>query len=109
VGPRAGLQLGEQVAHVRLDRLLREEEADTDLAVHEAVGDELEHLDLARRRLLLELLQGAGERNDLGALVAAALRNRVEAAAVVHVTGQDLLALGSIHGNRRIGLATPPL
>jgi len=109
VGPRAGLQLGEQVAHVRLDRLLREEEPDADLAVHEAVGDELEHLDLARRRLLLELLQGAGERNDLGALVAALLGNRVKAAAVVHVTGQDLFPLGSIHGNRDIGLATAAL
>jgi hypothetical protein len=28
---------------------------------------------------------------------------------VVHVSGQDLLALGSVHGNRGIGLATPPL
>src|SRR5205809_1602891 len=109
MGPRAGLKLRQQVAHMRLDRLLREEEADADLAVHEAVGDQLEHLDLARRRLLLELLQGAGERNDLGALVAALLRNRVKATAVVHVTGKDLLALGSIHSNRDIGLATPPL
>src|SRR2546430_2407876 len=97
------------MAYVRLNRLLRKEETHADLAVHEAVGDQLEHLDLARRRLLLELLQGAGERDDLGALVAAALRNCVETAAVVHVTGQDLLALGSIHGNRDIGLATAPL
>jgi hypothetical protein len=28
---------------------------------------------------------------------------------VVHVAGQDLLALGSVHGNRGIGLARPPL
>jgi len=109
VGPRAGLQLRQQVAHVRLDRLLREEESHSDLAVHEAVGDQLEHLDLACGRLLLELLQGAGERDDLGALVAALLRNRVETAAVVHVTGQDLFPLGSIHGNRDIGLGTVPL
>ena len=35
-------------------RFLREEEALADLAVHESVGDELEHLDLARRRRLLQ-------------------------------------------------------
>ncbi|WP_325115893.1 hypothetical protein [Gaiella sp.] len=40
---------------MRLDRLLRQEELLADLAVHEAVRDELEHLDLTRRRLLLEL------------------------------------------------------
>jgi hypothetical protein len=109
MSPRAGLQLREQVAHVRLDRLLREEEANADLAVHQAIGDQLEHLDLARGRLLLELLQGAGERDNLGALVTAPLRNRVETAAVVHVSGQDLFPLGSIHGTRGIGLGTVPL
>ncbi len=40
---------------MRLDRLLREEELLADLPVDETVGDELEDLDLARRRLLLEL------------------------------------------------------
>ena len=94
---------------MRLDRFLREEEPHADLAVHEAVRDQLKHLDLACRRLLLELLEGAGERDDVRAFVPAALRNRVEAAAVVHVAGEDLLALGSIHGNRGIGLATAPL
>ncbi len=38
VGPGTGLELREQVAHVRLDRLLREEEALADLAVDEAVA-----------------------------------------------------------------------
>jgi len=109
VGPGTGLQLRQQVAHMRLHGLLREEEPHADLAVHEAVGDQLEHLDLARRRLLLELLERAGERDDVCAFVPAALRNRVEAATVVHVAGEDLLALGSIHGNRGIGLATAPL
>jgi hypothetical protein len=28
---------------------------------------------------------------------------------VVHVSGQDLFALSSVHGNRDIGLPTPPL
>jgi len=98
------------MAHVRLDRLLREEEADADLAVDEPVGDQLEHLDLTRRRLLLELLQRPGERDDLaaGRVVAAPFRNRVEAAAVVDVAGQDLLALSSVH-ERPIGLAPIPL
>src|SRR5215470_5694124 len=103
--PGAGLQLCQQVADVRLDRLLGEEEADADLAVHEAVGDQLEYLDLTRRRLLLELLQGAGERDDLGA-AAAPFRDGVEASRMVDVAGQDLLALGSVHGRWRIGLET---
>jgi hypothetical protein len=102
----ACLQLCEQVAHVGLNRLLGEEEPVPDLAVHEAVGDQLEDLDLTRRRLLLQLLKRAGERNDLGPARAAAFRHRVEAATVVHVSGQDLLALGSVHGNRDIGLVT---
>jgi hypothetical protein len=102
---RARLKLCEQVADVGLDGLLREEEPHTDLAVHESVGDQLKNLDLTRRRLLLQLLQRAGERNDLGALVAASLRNRVEAPAVVDITGQDLLAFGRVHDNRDIGLA----
>ena len=91
---------------MRLHRLLGEEEPHADLAVHEAVGDQLEHLDLARGRLLLELLQGPAEGNDLGAPSAAALGHRVEAAAVVHVSGQDLFALSSVHRNRDIGLPT---
>jgi hypothetical protein len=108
VGPRPRLQLGKQVAHVGLDGLLREEEPHADLAVDEAVRDQLEHLDLTRRRLLLELLQGAGERDYLGA-AATPLCHRVETAAVVDIAGQDLLALCSVHVTRRIGLATAPL
>ena len=105
---RAGarLQLREQVAHVGLDGLLGEEEPVPDLAVDEAVGDQLENLDLTRCRLLLQLLKRAGEGNHLGPAAAAALRSRFEAATVVHVTGQDLLALSSVHRNRDIGLAT---
>ena len=55
VGSAARLKLRQQMADVRLDGLLREEEPLADLAVDESVGDELEDLDLARRRLLLEL------------------------------------------------------
>ena len=57
VGSAARLKLREQMPHVGLHRLLREEEALTDLAVHEAVRDELQHLDLTGRRLLRELAQ----------------------------------------------------
>ena len=109
VGARTRLELREEMPDVRLDRLLGEEQPDADLAVHEAVGDQLEDLDLTRSRLLLELLQGAAERNDLGALPAAALRLCVETATVVHVSGQDLFALCSVHANRGIGLPIPPL
>ena len=77
---RSRLQLGEQVAHVRLHRLLRQEEPGADLAVHEAVRDQLQNLDLPHRRLLLELAEGAAERNHLGVAVLTPGRGRVEAA-----------------------------
>jgi hypothetical protein len=108
VGARAGLQLRKQVTHVGLDGLLGEEEPHADLAVDEAVRDQLKDFDLAGRRLLLQLLERAGERNDLGA-AAASLRHRVEAATVAHVSGQDFFALGSVHANRGIGLLTSTL
>ncbi len=52
---------------MRLDRLLREEEALADLAVHEALGDELEDLGLAHGRLLVELARRRRERARAGA------------------------------------------
>jgi len=55
VGSAARLKLREQVAHMRLDGLLREEEALADLAVHEPVGDELQNLDLAGCGILADL------------------------------------------------------
>jgi hypothetical protein len=55
VGSAARLKLGQEVADVRLDRLLRQVEALTDLAVDETIRNELEHFDLPGRRLLLEL------------------------------------------------------
>src|SRR5262249_20844497 len=67
VRPRAGLELREQVPDVRLDRLLRQEQALADLAVDEAVGDQLQDLDFPHRRLLLELAERALERDHLGA------------------------------------------
>jgi hypothetical protein len=98
VGSAARLKLRQQVADVRLDGLLREEEPLADLSVHEAVGDELQYLDLAHRRLLGEFPERRGERDHRPALTAGPARSRlVEAAAVVHVTAQDLLALCSVH------------
>ena len=106
---RAGarLQLRQQVADVLLDRLLREEEALADLAIHEPVGDQLENLELAARRLLLELLERAGERDHLGP-VTALCRNRLEAARMIAIPVQDLIALSSVH-DPAIGRVTEPL
>ena len=93
---------------MRFDGLLGEEESHADLAIHETIRDQLENLDLPRSRLLLQLLKGAGKRDDLSA-AATSLRNRVESTAVVDIAGQDLLALGSVHGNGPIGLDPQPL
>jgi hypothetical protein len=108
MGPRAGLELCQQMADVGLHGLLGEIEPLADLPVDESVGDELEHLELAPRRLLLEFLERAGEGNHLGAVVPALLRNRLEAARMVAVTVQDLVALGSVH-DWAIGRTASPL
>src|SRR5690348_2482084 len=109
MGAGARLELREDVADVRLHRLLREEEPLADLAVHEAVGDQLEHLDLPHRRLLLELAERALERNHLGGAAAAPpRRDRFEAARVGGVAVEDLLAFCGVHGPN-IGAATTPL
>ena len=91
---------------MRLHRLLGQVEALSDLAVDEAVCHQLEHFDLARGRLLLELPQdGRGER-DHGPRPTRATtgRGRFEPATVVTVAVEDLLALSSVHGSD-IGLA----
>jgi hypothetical protein len=44
--------------HVRLHRLLGEEEALADLAIYETVCDELKYLQLAGRWILVQLTQG---------------------------------------------------
>jgi hypothetical protein len=84
---------------MRFHGLLREEEANPDLAVHEAVRDQLEHFYLAVRGLLLELPEGPIERDDLGrtAVGHAAGRHLVETTGMVGVPGQDGLALSSVH------------
>src|ERR687895_1702456 len=100
----ACLQFGQQVPHVGLHRLLREEESVTDLSVDEALGDQLEDFDLTGGRLLLELLEGSRERDDLACTARRSpLGHSLEAPRVVHVATEDLFALSSVH-DPRIGL-----
>ncbi len=110
VGSAARLKLRQQVADVRLDRLLGEEEPLADLAVHEAVRDELQNLDLAGGRLLLELALDSRPERDHRARpgTAAACSSRLESAAVVAVAVQDLLTLSGVHATG-IGLPAAAL
>jgi hypothetical protein len=94
----ASLELREEVPDMALDRLLGEEEPDADLAVHEPVGDQLQHLDLPGGRLLLQLLKRRGlERNHLGDRRIATCGNRLEPSGVLAVSRKDLVALSSVH------------
>ena len=68
-----------------------------DLSVDESVGDELKNLELAGGRLLFQLLEWAGERNHFCPVAPALLGNRLEAARMVAVAVEDLVALGSVH------------
>src|SRR5690606_19321079 len=60
LGAVADVALGEHVAHVGLDGLLGEEESLGDLLVGQALGDQHEHLFLARGELLDRRRLGAG-------------------------------------------------
>lgn len=95
---------------MRLHRLFREKQPLADLAVHETVRDELQDLDLPRRRFLLELAQRRWrEGNHRAAATRAATRgSRLESAAVIAIPVQDLLTLGGVHKGG-IGLAVMPL
>ena len=97
VGAAPGLKLREEMPDVALDRLLREEEPNADLAVHEAVRDQLQYLDLPGRRLLLQLLEGRLERNHLSNRRLAPRSDGLEAGGVLAIPGQDLVALSSVH------------
>src|SRR5215210_1719502 len=92
------------MADVRLHRLLAQEEALPDLAVDQAVGDELQDLDLPHRRLLVGLLERSVERNDVAVgswcgLTVPLCGHLGEAPAVVAVAGKNLVALSSVHGS----------
>jgi len=90
-----------------LDGLLRKEEPNSDFAVHQPVGDELKHFDLARGRILLELGRRRLERDDVRA-VAPPLGDGVESTRVFEVAIEDRIALGYIHP-RAIGGPAPAL
>jgi hypothetical protein len=105
---RPRLQFRQQVAHVRLDGFLAEEEPLADLAVHKAFRDQLQDFDLPGRRFLLELLERRREGDDLGVAVLAPRRDRLEAARMVHVSAQDLLTLSCVHESA-IGAGVTPL
>ncbi len=99
VGSASCLKLRQQMADVRLDGLLREEEPLADLAVHEPIRDELQNLDLPRGRILSELPRRRRSERDHGAAAsrAAPRRGGFEPPAVIAVPVQDLSALSSIH------------
>src|SRR5919109_3614420 len=97
------------MSHVRLHRFLAQEEAVADLAVDQALRDQLENLDLTSRGLLLELPEGSCEWDDLCIALVALGRDLVKATRVADIAGQDLFALCSVHDSPRIGLATTRL
>ena len=100
VRTRARLKLCQEMPYVRFHGFLRKEQPFADLAVHETVGDELQHFDLPARRLLLELAKRALERNHLRtAGTTTPRRNFLEAARVRQITAEDLLALSCVHGS----------
>jgi hypothetical protein len=109
VGSTSCLKLRQQVADVRLDRLFGQEESLADLAVHETVGDELEHLDLTRSRILTDLAGRRWRERDDRPTAARATprRGRLESAAVVAVSVEDLLALSGVHVSGIGGPAAP--
>jgi hypothetical protein len=99
VGSASRLKFREQVADVGLDGLFREKEPFADLTIDEPVRDELKHFDLARRGVLADFSgRGRRERDDRSAAARATpRRSRLEAAAVISVSVEDLLALGRVH------------
>src|SRR5262245_20785019 len=105
----ARLELREQVADVRFHRFLRQEQPLADFAVNEPVGDELQHLDLTRRRLLFQLPKRVLERDYVRAAgTTTPRRNFLKAARMRQIAAQDLLALRSVHAPS-IGAANKPL
>src|SRR5262249_54560182 len=110
VGSASCLKLRQQMADVGLDGLFREEEPLADLAIHEAVCDELQNLDLARGRILSELPRRRGREGDHGAAAsrAAPRCGGFEPPTVIAVAIQDLTALSSVHVSG-IGASAVPL
>jgi hypothetical protein len=97
------------MANVGLDGLLGQEEVLADLTIDESVCDELKDFDLSRGRILADLSRRRRrERDDCTAPArAASCRGRLEAAAVVPISVEDLLALGRVHESGIGARATP--
>ena len=95
---------------MRLDRLLREEQAFTDLSVDESVRNELQYLDLTGSRIRAELTSGRRTEWDYRAApaTAASCCGSLEAATVVPIAVEDLLTLGGVHASG-IGARSVPL
>jgi hypothetical protein len=86
------------MADVALDRLLRQVEAISDLAIDESLRDELKNLDLAgSRRVLPFRHRGPGGELDQLRDRRPASRDRLESARVLAVAGQDLFTLRCVH------------
>ena len=84
-----------------LDRLLTEEEPLADLPVDETIGNQLENLLFARRRLVAGLGFSGLERDHFGDRIPAR-GNRLEPRGVLAVAREDGVAFGSVH-ELRIG------
>src|SRR3954454_19977086 len=80
VRPRVGLELREDVPHVALDRLLRDEEPLRDVGVGHAVREELEDLPLPRRQHVGLVLAGEERRHKRRVDVALALSDLLDRA-----------------------------
>ena len=91
-----------------LDRLFAEEETLADLAVDQALRDQLKNLDLPRRRLLFEFPERCREGDDLRATARPARGGSFEAPCVIGVATQNLVALSSVH-DPAIGRVDPRL
>lgn len=86
------------MADMAFDRLLREEKAVADLAIHKTLRDELKDLDLpGRRRVFRFGHPGAGRELDQLHDRRPASGDRLEAARVLAVAGQDFFTLRCVH------------
>jgi len=94
------------MADVGLHGLFREEEALSDLTVDEPIRNELKNLDLPRRGILADLAGRRRRERDHGPVATGTTTRggRLEAAAVVAIPVQDLLALSGVHASP-IGVA----
>ena len=80
-----------------LYRLFRQEQTMADLAIDEAVGDELKNLDLARGRRLLRLRLARGDRHHLGRRRPPRRGDVLEMLRVLAIAIQDCITLCRIH------------